>query len=96
MQRRRYLITYDVADDKRRDIIFRLLTDNGDHAQYSVFFCELSPRELAQIRGVLLATLHPREDQILVLDLGDADAPWESGLDCLGKAFDPPGRTHIF
>jgi CRISPR-associated protein Cas2 len=46
MERRRYLVTYDISDDKRRDQVFQTLRDNGDHAQYSVFFCELTPREL--------------------------------------------------
>ena len=96
MRRRRYLFSYDVSDDKRRDAIFETLRDNGDHAQFSVFFCELSPREFAALNAQLSVLVHPREDQILVLDLGDAEAPWESGLSCLGKAFAPPSRSHIF
>ncbi|MFC1765417.1 CRISPR-associated endonuclease Cas2, partial [Planctomycetota bacterium] len=51
--RRRYLITYDVADDKRRTYIFRALRDRGDHVQYSVFICELNEHEYALLRGEL-------------------------------------------
>ena len=39
MSRRHYLVTYDVSDDKRRTHLFKLLEGNGDHVQYSVFFC---------------------------------------------------------
>jgi CRISPR-associated protein Cas2 len=45
MNRKRFLVTYDVSDDKRRTQIFKTLYAYGDHAQYSVFFCELSARE---------------------------------------------------
>ncbi|HUT57607.1 MAG TPA: CRISPR-associated endonuclease Cas2, partial [Phycisphaerae bacterium] len=39
--RRRYLVTYDISDDKRRDLVFKTLRDRGDHVQFSVFLCEL-------------------------------------------------------
>ena len=45
VNRKRYLVTYDVSDDKRRTKIFKTLYAYGDHAQYSVFICELNARE---------------------------------------------------
>ena len=93
MARRRYLVTYDVSDDKRRTGIFHTLRDHGDHAQYSVFFCELNPTELAFLRIELRKHLNEREDQIL--DLGNADNPLESGLECLGKGYEPPTRVLV-
>jgi CRISPR-associated protein Cas2 len=93
--RRRYLVTYDVSDDKRRTKVFRSLLDHGDHAQYSVFFCELNSRELAELRGRICANIHHGEDQVLILDLGDVSNPLDAGLECLGKAYDPALRTMI-
>ena len=93
--RRRYLVTYDVSDDKRRTRIFETLRDHGDHAQYSVFFCELNAAELAELRGQLTEQVHHREDQILILDLGQAANPLEAGLQCLGRAYLPPGRVLV-
>jgi len=93
--RRRYLISYDVSSDWRRDRIFETLRSNGDHAQYSVFFCELTHHELANLRGELRQYLNHHEDQILILDLGQAANPLEVGLDCLGRPYDPPVRSHI-
>lgn len=95
MPRRRYLICYDVADDKRRNRIFCTLRDHGNHAQYSVFFCELNRRELADLRGQLRGVVHTKEDQVLILDLGHADNPLETGLECLGKPYNPSSRVIV-
>ena len=45
-QRRRYLVTYDVADDRRRDQVFSCCMQHGDHTQFSVFVAELSDKEM--------------------------------------------------
>ena len=95
MSRRHYLITYDIADDKRRNGVFQALRDNGDHAQYSVFFCQLNDQELATLRGQLTDFIHPRQDQILIVDLGDAHNPLDAGLECLGQRFQPPTRVLV-
>ena len=95
MARRHYLISYDIADDKRRDRVFKLLRDNGDHAQYSVFFCQLSRAELAALRGQLAGIINHRQDQVLVLDLGEAHNPLDAGLECFGKRYEPPTRVRV-
>ena len=94
--RRHYLITYDVADDKRRTRIFETLKDHGDHVQFSVFFCELSAMELAQLRTILQPVAHEKEGQIMIVDLGSGHAPLEAGIECLGKPYKPMIRTMIF
>ncbi len=95
MDRRHYLVTYDVADDKRRDQVFRLLQDYGDHVQFSVFYCELNPRELALVEGALNLLIHHEEDQILILDLGSQATPLESALRTLGRTYAPPCRVQV-
>ncbi len=93
--RRRYLFSYDVADDGRRDRIFKTLRDHGDHAQYSVFFCELNAREFAELRGRLDPMLHHGDDQLLILDLGVASRSLLECLEVLGKPYRPPGRCLV-
>jgi CRISPR-associated protein Cas2 len=93
--RRHYLVTYDIADDKRRNTVFRTLHGFGDHAQYSVFFCELNARELVQLRSRLREAVHQREDQVLILDLGQASRPLDATLEVLGKGYQPPVRTIV-
>lgn len=93
--RRRYLFSYDIADDKRRTRVFQSLRDHGDHAQYSVFFCELNSREIIELRSALDAELHHTEDQLLILDLGPATRPLFDSLQVLGKPYSPPGRCLV-
>jgi len=94
-ERRHYLVSYDIADDKRRDKVFHILHGCGDHAQYSVFFCELNGRELAQLRIRLREVIHHREDQVMIVDLGRAERPLMDGLEVLGKGYEPRGRTMV-
>jgi CRISPR-associated protein Cas2 len=93
--RRHYVVTYDIADDKRRTNVFTMLFGYGDHAQYSVFFCELNERELVQLRGKLREAINNHEDQVMLVDLGRAAQPLEAGLQVIGKSYNPPVRTVV-
>jgi len=94
-RRRRYLIAYDIADDRRRDKVFDELQGQGDRAQYSVFFCELTQRELVRVRAELRTLIHEGEDQVMILQLGPAHTPLESALEVLGRGYEPRIRSHI-
>ena len=95
MARRRYLVSYDISDDKRRTAVFDLCLDNGDHVQFSVFICELSAREKVELIAQLKAAIHHREDQVLILDMGPAENPADKVLESLGRAYQPPSRTLV-
>lgn len=95
MARRHYIVTYDVSDDKRRNRVFKALHGFGDHAQYSVFFCELSNRELVQLRTRLRTEIHHAEDQVLIVDLGVSARPLEEGLEVLGRGYQPASRVVV-
>lgn len=93
--RRHYVVTYDISDDKRRTNVFTMLFGYGDHAQYSVFFCELSDTELVQLRSKLRDAINTHEDQVMLVDLGRATQPLEAGLEVIGKSYSPPVRTVV-
>lgn len=93
--RRHYLVTYDISDDKRRAAVFKTLSGFGNHAQYSVFFCELNDKELIKLRSRLRAEVHDRDDQVLIVDLGLATTPLESGIEAVGRGYDPPVRSIV-
>ena len=95
MSRRLYLVTYDISDDRRRNRVFSTLLAQGDHAQYSVFLCELDARELASVRARLRQEIHDREDQVLILDLGKSDQPLDRTIECLGRRFTPTSRVTV-
>jgi len=93
--RRRYLVTYDIADDKRRTAVFASCRQQGDHTQYSVFLAELDARELVVFQAELDALIHHAEDQILIADLGPADRDAGRIIASLGLPYDPPSRALV-
>lgn len=93
--RRHYLVSYDVSDDKRRTGVFETLKDHGDHAQFSVFFCELNERELVGLKAGVHALINDDEDQVMFVDLGPTQNPLENDLICLGKPYNPTCRSMI-
>jgi CRISPR-associated protein Cas2 len=95
MDRRHYLVTYDISDDRRRDAVYKILLGAGDHAQYSVFFCELGERELVRLRTRLRECIDASEDQILIVDLGRNVRPLEAGVESLGRGYQPSIRVVV-
>jgi CRISPR-associated protein Cas2 len=95
MPRRIYLCSYDVADDKRRTRLFDILKDHGEHVQFSLFLCELSPPEYARLVALCRPVVHDNADQLLLLDLGSSSLEWTQSLAVLGKPWTPSVRCHI-
>jgi CRISPR-associated protein Cas2 len=93
--RRRYVVTYDIAADRRRDRVHRALTDFGDWVQFSVFICDLNERERIQLRARLDPIINHREDQILTIDIGPSDRDRDQTISTLGRGFCLPGRTIV-
>ena len=93
--RRHYVVSYDISDDRRRNKVFKHLLGAGDHAQFSVFLCDLSDTELVQLRAKLRQAIHETEDQVMIVDLGEAKRPLEAGLEVLGKRFVPSVRVLV-
>lgn len=95
MPRRHYLVTYDITEDKRRHRVFKLLESLGNHVQYSVFFCDLNPRELAETKADLDNLVDHDDDQVLLLDLGPHEPTREQMLDIVGRPYVPPTRVQV-
>jgi CRISPR-associated protein Cas2 len=83
MARRRYLIAYDIADPVRLRRICTLMEDHGERLQYSVFLCDLSLGERAELEGAVLRIMHLGEDSVIQIDLGPATAP--ANIRALGR-----------
>jgi len=95
MSRRHYVVSYDIADDKRRTKVFNVLRDHGDHAQYSVFFCELSATEHARLKAYIVSVIKSSEDQVLFLDMGPAERDLSVRLEVIGQRYEPPSRLIV-
>ena len=87
-----YVITYDIADDKRRTKVFDYLRRWGNHLQYSVFRCELSKRQLAELNADLKEKIHHEDDQILIFDLGPVSGRASQCVVSIGAPYTHPER----
>ncbi len=70
MARRRYLVAYDIRDDKRLRNVASCVEGYGTRVQYSVFVCDLSAREAVELRADIEARFKPSEDSVMIIDLG--------------------------
>ena len=44
----RIVVSYDISDDKRRRKVAKIMEGYGFRVQYSVFECDLEPKQLIQ------------------------------------------------
>lgn len=66
----RYVITYDIADDRRREDVAMLLSGFGPRVQLSVFECDLRNRhEVASLQARLRELVDSVEDQVRLYPL---------------------------
>ena len=78
-RRRRYLVAYDIREDKRLRRVHKTMKGYGWSLQYSVFICDLDSMELLAMRTDLGDIIHHALDSIAIVDLG---APGERGSEC--------------
>ena len=87
--RNTYLVCYDICEDKRLRKVFKTMRNYGDHLQYSIFECQLTPVDLAKCRHELSEIIKHSEDQVLFVDLGPAEGRGERVITALGLAYTP-------
>ena len=85
--RNSYIVTYDISDDKRLRKVFKTMRGFGDHLQYSVFECQLTPKDLVRLRTALAKVIHHTEDQVLFVDLGPAEGRGDRVIAALGRPY---------
>jgi CRISPR-associated protein Cas2 len=85
--RNTYLVCYDITDDKRRDRVFKVCKNHGEHLQFSVFECDLNAVELTGLQRELLEVISRSEDQVLFVSLGPADGRGDRVIAALGKPY---------
>ncbi|MBT8225763.1 MAG: CRISPR-associated endonuclease Cas2 [Dactylosporangium sp.] len=90
MARRRYLLAYDIRDERRLRAVANCVEGYGHRMQYSVFICDLSPAELVFLRTDIDQLICHSEDSIMLIDLGSSDNP--SGIVFLGRHQRLPDR----
>lgn len=86
-----FIITYDIRDDKRRNIIYKTMRDYAVPVQYSVFEARLNDEDLLMLRHKLERIMRKDEDSIIfyrqclhcqedILRLGSSPEPFGDGI----------------
>jgi CRISPR-associated protein Cas2 len=79
-----YLVTYDIADDRRWRTVFKLMHAYGEWLQLSVFQCRLSRARQLEMVGRLSSVISIDADHVMVVDVGPAENV-QPRLQSLGK-----------
>ena len=83
---RLYIVTYDIADQRRWRRVFKAMQGYGEWLQLSVFQCRLTRRRRAELETRLRELVKNGEDHILLIDVGPADKI-HPAVESLGKSF---------
>jgi len=75
MARRRYLVAYDICDPRRLRRVCAVMESYGQRLQYSVFLCDLSISECADLERAVLAVMDLADDSVIQIDLGPLPTP---------------------
>ena len=79
MARHRYLVAYDIHEDRRLRAIHQTMKGYGWSMQYSVFVCDLDMIELLDMKLDVERIIDLSRDSVAVVDLG---VPEERGRRC--------------
>ena len=93
--RRRFLVCYDVSDPRRLDRTYKRMNGFGEPVQYSVFICDLSPKERVLLEQALTDILNLKEDRVLIVDTGPTDGRGQGAFRMMGKPRGFPGRAPV-
>lgn len=82
-----YIVTYDIADEKRLRRVFKTCKNFGSHLQFSVFECDLSPTERVRMESELKKLINHKADQILFIALGPSESRSERSITAIGLSY---------
>lgn len=88
--RRCYLVCYDIRDPKRLRQVHKICKGFGESWQYSIFFCVIKPIDRVRLHAELETAMNLREDQVLIIDLGENETTARSTATVLGQSLDEP------
>ena len=77
-----YLISYDIANDKRRNKIAKILVKNGNRVQYSVFEVIVNKKRIDKVIAKMKKVIDFKEDSIRIYKLCSICA---KGIEIIGQ-----------
>lgn len=65
-------VSYDIVDDKRRTRLAKKMLNFGQRVQYSVFECNLTKQQFAEMKKQILPLLDHQEDSLRIYRICDS------------------------
>lgn len=81
----RYVIAYDIADDRRRTRVHNYLNAFGVRAQFSVFLVDLREAKMLRLKQKLASMIEGEEDSVMVCRVGPASSITNKAFEYLGR-----------
>ena len=69
MDVRRYLVAYDITDQKRLRRIERIASAYGERVQYSLFQCDLQLSKRKELEALLRQNSDKKKDSVFIIDI---------------------------
>jgi CRISPR-associated protein Cas2 len=79
-EKRKFLICYDIVNDKRLRRVHNLLSQAAMRVQYSVFEAELSTADLAELQAKIMPLINSSEDKLTIYRLFRTNAKVDLAL----------------
>jgi CRISPR-associated protein Cas2 len=95
MTRKRYIVSYDIANPKRLRYVARLAEGFGYRLQFSVFECLLDPLRKEEMKAGLTEIINHAEDQVLFIALGTKKSDASLTIESLGRPYKEHSRITI-
>ncbi len=64
-------VSYDIADDKKRTRLAKKLLNFGQRVQYSVFECNLTKKQIAEMKKQILPLIDREKDSLRIYRICD-------------------------
>lgn len=74
------VVSYDIANDRRRQKVVKIMEGYGVRKQYSVFECRLTVRNFQRLRDKLAEVIDRKEDSVLFYPLCQSCRRQRDGL----------------
>ncbi len=93
--RTRYLVCYDICDQRRLRRVEKTVKSFGTRIQFSVFECPLDDMRLRQLQGDLKDIINSDHDQVLFVSLGAEANDKSFRIEAMGQPYEQRSRVTI-
>ncbi len=93
--RSRYLVCYDIANDKRLRRVEKTVKSFGSRLQFSIFECPLDELRFQQLRQALSEIINTEHDQVMFVSLGPAAADSSLRIETIGQPYVSRSRVTV-